>query len=407
MGKKLLALLLTVVMAASVVSGCGSKSDQGAQGQKDQNSKQTAVPDKNEAENTADKPADAEGKELSVGVVIWSVDDGGLGFSVKKQLEHVGEVLGVNFIFKGGSVDAESQIKDVENLIAAGVDGILLCPMVDTTIDKFTQMCEEADVKLSLMFRTVMDEGVRSIVMASEAFVGDVCEAEEAAGGDLVDALVESGAKNLALMYCEPGNSVTDRRQEGIDARIKELGVNVVTTYTMPAGTLSAGFTEGANSIMTAYPECDGFLLSFGSDGGIDAVIQLVLSKNLTGKVHVASFDTVQDTKAAFENKILVAETCGSQADALFAFMMLYNELMGTPLSDEPIELLSNYVYVKNTEQAAMYDQYWSNDNYQLYSEEEIKNMSKTHNPDLTLEKFKEVVDAYGYEDVLSRLGVE
>jgi len=267
-------------------------------------------------------------------------------------------------------------------------------------------MCDAAGVKLSLMFRSVMDEDVRNIVLASESFVGDVCEAEEDAGADLVDALVEAGAQNLALMYCEPGNSVTDRRQAGINARIEELGINVVSTYTMPAGTLSAGFTEGANSILTTYPECDGFLLSFGSDGGIDAVIQLVLSKNLLGKVHVASFDTVQDTKTAFENEILVAETCGSQADALFAFMMLYNELQGTPLSDKPIELLSNYVYVKNTEQAAKYDEYWSYENYQLYSEEEIKNMAKVYNSDLTLEKFKEIVAAYGYEDVLNRLGL-
>ena len=80
-----------------------------------------------------------EAKPVKVGVVIWSVDDGGLGYSVKKELEHVGEVLNVDFIFKGGSVDAESQIKDVENLIAAGVDGILFCPMVDTTIDQFGQ----------------------------------------------------------------------------------------------------------------------------------------------------------------------------------------------------------------------------------------------------------------------------
>lgn len=416
MRKKFMAMLAAAAMMVSMLAGCGADTSGNETTQK------ATTKATEESASAADKGTDAksaetaapaaasdsgQAKELSVGVVIWSVDDGGLGFSVKKQLEHVGKILNVNFIFKGGSVDAESQIKDVENLIAAGVDGILLCPMVDTTIDKFTAMCDDAGVKLSLMFRSVIDEDVRSVALAAESFVGDICEAEEEAGADLVDALVEAGAKNLALMYCEPGNSVTDRRQAGINARIEELGINVVTTYTMPAGTLSAGFTEGANSILTTYPECDGFLLSFGSDGGIDAVIQLVLSKNLVGKVHVASFDTVQDTKTAFENEILVAETCGSQADALFAFMILYNELQGTPLSDEPIELFSNYVYIKNTEQAAKYDEYWSYDTYQLYSEEEIKNMTKVYNPDLTLDQFKEIVSAYGYEDVLGRLGAE
>lgn len=354
---------------------------------------------------TATAALTEEAKELTVGVVIWSVDDGGLGYSVKKELEYVGEVLNVNFIFKGGSVDAESQIRDVENLIAAGVDGILFCPMVDTTIDQFTAMCDDAGVKLSLMFRSVIDEEVRAAVLAADCFVGDVCEAEEDSGYDTVKALVDQGCMNLALMYCEPGNIVTDRRQNGIDAACEELGVNVVTKYVMPAGTLSAGFTEGANSILTTYPETDGFVLSFGSDGGIDAVIQLIRSKNMAGKVYVASFDSVQDTELAFSEGILVSETCGSQADALFSFMMLYNELQGTPLSDDPIELLSNYVYVKNTETAANYDTYWSADNFRIYSDEEIEAMAKIYNPDLTLESFKEIVTAYGYEDVLTRVG--
>ena len=354
-----------------------------------------------------DTTAVAEAKELTVGVVIWSCDDGGLGYSVKKELEYVGEVLGVNFIFKGGSVDAESQIKDCENLIAAGVDGILLCPMVDTTIDQFTAMCDDAGVKLSLMFRSVIDEDVRNVALAAESFVGDICEAEEDSAADLVDELVAAGCENIALMYCEPGNTVTDRRQSGIDARVEELGLNVVSKYVMPAGTLSAGFTEGANSILTTYPECDGFILSFGSDGGIDAVIQLIRSKNIQDKVHVASFDSVQDTESAFQDGILVSETCGSQVDALFSFMMLYNELQDTPLSDEPIELLSNYVYVKNADMAANYDKYWSSDDFQLYSEDEIKSMTKIYNPDLTLDSFKEMVSAYSYDDVLTRLGVE
>ena len=372
MNKKILALVMAILMTVSIIGTVSASAE--------------------------------EAKELTVGVVIWSVDDGGLGYSVKKQMEYVGEVLNVNFIFKGGSVDAESQIKDVENLIAAGVDGILFCPMVDTTIDQFTDMCDAAGVKLSLMFRTVMDEEVRANALAAESFVGDVCEAEEVAAADLVDKLVAAGCKNFALMYCEPGNSVTDRRQNGYDARIVELGVNVTSKYVMPAGTLSAGFTEGANSILTAYPETDAFLLSFGSDGGIDAVIQLVRSKNLEGTVRVASFDSVQDTESAFKDGILAAETCGSQADALFAFMMLYNELQGTPLSEDPIELQSGYVYVTDAEVAANYDNYWSAEDYQIFTPDEIKSMAKIYNPDLTLEDFEAMVAAYNYEDVMARI---
>lgn len=402
MAKKLMAVLLAVSMMAGLTACSGTGSETVSEEPGTVQSEDAAEGSSAEAEETASE--DAAGEALTVGVVIWSVDDGGLGYSVRKQLEHVGEILNVDFIFKGGSVDAESQIRDVENLIASGVDGILLCPMVDTTIDQFTQMCDEAGVKLSLMFRSVIDEDVRNVALAAESFVGDICEAEEDAAADLVDALVEAGCENIALMYCEPGNTVTDRRQNGIDARIEELGLNVVTKYVMPAGTLSSGFTEGANSILTTYPECDGFLLSFGSDGGVDAVIQLVLSKNLQGQVKVASFDSVQDTATAFENEILVSETCGSQVDALFSFMLLYNELTGTPLSDEPIELLSNYVYIENTEMAENYDKYWSSDEYMLYSEEEIKNMAGIYNPDLTLESFTEIVESYSYEDVLTRI---
>lgn len=33
--------------------------------------------------------------------------------------------------------------------------------------------------------------------------------------------------------------------------------------------------------------------------------------------------------------------------------------------------------------------------------------MTKVYNPELTLDQFKEIVSAYGYEDVLGRLGAE
>lgn len=133
-------------------------------------------------------------------------------------------------------------------------------------------------------------------------------------------------------------------------------------------------------------------------------MIQLVRSKNLQGSVRVASFDAVQDTVSAFVDNILVAETCGSQTDALFSFMMLYNELQGTPLSEEPIELQSGYVYVTDAEVATNYDKYWSADDYQIYSEDEIKAMTKVYNPDLTLESFEEIVASYSYEDTMARI---
>lgn len=348
--------------------------------------------------------AEAEPEHLTIGVIIWSVDDT-LSYSVVRELEHAGSILNVDFIFKGGSVDAASQVTDVENLIAAEVDGILMCPMVDTTTNKFVRMCEEAGVPIAFMFRGIEDAATREECFASDAFVGYVCEGEEASGADLVDKVVAAGRKNVAFFCCEPGNIVTDRRQEGMYARAEEIGLNVVSSYVMPAGTLASGFVEGATAIMATYPECDAFVLSFGSDGGIDALVQYVTSNGLVGKVNIATFDSAADPAAAFADGVLIAQTCGSMVDPLYAFMMLYNELQGTPLSEEPVGFNSNYIYVTNGEEAQVYDKYWDMSDYKLYSADEIKNMTKFYNPDFTIEALGDVIAAYSFEDVIARAG--
>lgn len=98
--KKLLAMLLALVMAFSL-SACGED-----------------APASNETAQGGD-----ENKAIKIGVIFYSKDDS-LGQLVYSYLNYAAEhVDGLEIQWALGSMDANSQVADAENLIAAGCDG--------------------------------------------------------------------------------------------------------------------------------------------------------------------------------------------------------------------------------------------------------------------------------------------
>ena len=126
----------------------------------------------------------------------------------EKALDAVAGELGVNLIYRTGSYDAENQTTDIENLIAAGVDGIMCVVIVDTATDELLKVCEEADVDYQVFFRNIMDEEAYNYCMASDHFAGYICEDEAAAGVDMVDELIAQGCTTFGLINREAGNGV-------------------------------------------------------------------------------------------------------------------------------------------------------------------------------------------------------
>ena len=87
-----------------------------------------------------------------------------------------------------------------------------------------------------------------------------------------------------------------------------------------------------------------------------------------------------------------------------FTFIMLYNAVNGTPLSDKPEYLTQNYIFVTNAEEADSYEQYIDNPNYMLYTAEDIRAMSKADNPDFSMDELRSIMEDYTLENIMAKV---
>lgn len=381
MMKKVLALVCALAMVLCLLSGCAAKQTP-ADTSKD-------TPSDNAGETAPEAKADPE-KKLSIGVVIWSTDDG-LGADSKKALDAAASALGVDLIYRTGSFDAESQTTDFENLIAAGVDGILVVPLVDTATDELLKVCEDADIPMQIMYRNIIDQDTYDYCMASKNFSGYVVESEEGAAADMVDKLVSVGCKAIGLLNRESGNGVVDRRQNGVRAYLDQKGITYYET-TLSSTATAADMGDSTAQLLAAHPDIDGLILSSGANGCIDGLITYLEGMD----VKLTSFDTPVDLATSLDAGNLVMLTTGAQIDPVFAMLCLYNKMQGTPYTDKPVEINSNYIYLQSAEDVTTYDEYFGT--FRTYSADEIVELSK-----MDYDAFLKEVADYSMESVVAR----
>ncbi|MBR4701789.1 MAG: LacI family DNA-binding transcriptional regulator [Oscillospiraceae bacterium] len=328
--------------------------------------------------------------DITIGVVIWSTDDG-LGADSKAALDAAANALGIKLVYRTGSYDAENQMTDFENLIASGVDGILVTTLVDTSTDELLKICEEAGIPMQLMFRNIIDKEAYNYCMASSKFSGYVVESEEGAGSAMVDKLVEMGCKSIGLMFREAGNGVIDRRQAGVLARLEELGIEYHTTTITNTAT-ATDMTDAAAQLIGAYSNIDGMICSSGSAGTIDGLITYLEGTD----IKLTSFDTPADLKGSFEAGNLVMLTTGAQIDPMYALICIYRQIKGNPFSSTPVEIGSNYIYLEKAEDIATYDTYFST--FKTYTSDEIVKLTE-----MSYDEFVKEVSSYSLETVANK----
>ena len=101
--KKLISVVLVLSLVLSLLAGCTSGSPQTNEG---------------------------DGK-YKIGVILYANQDT-LGGRIYSLLNDAAKALGCEITFALGDYDTTAQLTSAENLIAAGVDGIICLPLAET-----------------------------------------------------------------------------------------------------------------------------------------------------------------------------------------------------------------------------------------------------------------------------------
>ena len=393
MKKKMIALLTSMTLVLStILMGCGSQKNTG----------ETKEQQTEEASSETAQTSDKLPEKFKIGVVIWSTTDD-LGGASARLLNYASDIIGCEMVYNTNISSPESQITATENLIAAGCNAIAICNYSDDILPKITSLCEENEVYFTLIWRSISDTEVKEIVEASPYYLGNTCESEEETGYMMGESFHNMGCENIAVITMEKGDATADARDAGFDRACDEFGMNRISE--VRNNTLTAEeTTKAVENFLASFPELDGIFVTGGSNTILEGVIQALALHNKTGEVKVACIDFISDLDKYIEEGAIDAISGGHFVDPLFSYMLMVNKLTGTPLSDNCEQIDLNFINLQSPDDARNYYKYCEGDSYP-YNEEEIRSMVKYFNPDMTIDKLKEIAAAYSIDDVVSRHG--
>ena len=355
---------------------------------------------------SSDKSASKSDK-IKIGVSIWSSTDV-LGSQCKKILDEAAKALDVEVQYVDQGHVSEKVTASVEQLAAAGCQGIIICNSSDTEMTSAIKTCNDNKVYLAQFFRVISEKNsadIYQVAKDSDYYIGAVHEDEPANGEELVNILLEKGDRNIGLIGWEQGDATWLGRWEGYKAGVekwnKENPNDKATLSDRPdAGTTSEGGSKAAEALMAADPDLDALIPAGGGGDPLQGAIAAVERAGKTSDIDIVSTDFLPDLGERLENGSMAGESGGHYCDPLISFMMVYNAIKGNykdfggKFEDVPFP----YLYVSSPDDYKAYEKYFVD---QLpYTDEELVDMSK-----LSMEDLKATAAKLSIEDAASRAG--
>ena len=344
---------------------------------------------------------------IKIGVSIWSSTDV-LGSQCKKILDAAADALGVDIQYVDQGHVSEKVTASVDQLCAAGCQGIIICNSADTEMTSAIATCNNNNVYLAQFFRIISEDAnpdIYELAKASDYYVGAVHENEPENGEKLVNILLDKGCRDIGLIGWEQGDATWLGRWEGYQAGVDKWNEEhpddqAVLSEPQYAGTTSEGGAKAADALMSADPDLDALIPAGGGGEPLQGAISAVEKAGKTGEIAIVSTDFLPDLGERLADGSMAGESGGHYCDPLFAFMMVYNAIKGnyTDFGGEFNEILFPYLYVASPEDYEGYEKYFVD---QLpYTEEELVAMA-----DESFDELAETASKLSIEDAAERAG--
>jgi ribose transport system substrate-binding protein len=352
----------------------------------------------------ADEIADSD---IKIGVSIWSSTDV-LGSQCKLILDAAADALGVQVQYRDQGHVSEQVTASVDELIAAGCQGIIICNSADTEMTSAISSCNANGVYLAQFFRIISEENSKDIyelAKASDYYVGAVHENEPENGEKLVNILLDKGCRDIGLIGWEQGDATWLGRWEGYQAGVEKWNAEhpddqAKLSDPQYAGTTSEGGSKAADALMAADPDLDALIPAGGGGDPLQGAIAAVERAGKTDSISIVSTDFLPDLGERLANGSMAGESGGHYCDPLFAFMMVYNAIKGnyTDFAGTFNDVNFPYLFVASADDYADYEKYFVD---QLpYTADELKEMAT-----LDLAGLAEKAASLSIEDAAARAG--
>lgn len=308
MKKKLLAVLLTTAMAASMVAGCGSSSS----------SATTAAPAAaTQAEGASSDAAEAkDGKDYKIAVVVKGNTNGWF-IRMNQGIEKWAGETGINAWMTGPTdTDSAQQIQIIQDVINQDIDALCVVPVDPAACEPVLQEAREKGI----------------IVICHEGSNVENCdydiEAFNNAGygafimDNLAELMGESGTYTTMVGFLTTASH--NEWADGAVDRQKEAYSNMTLLADLPrveSENNTETAYEKAKEVLKKYPEITGFTGSCSDD--TPGIARAINELGLSDKVHVVGTGMPNECRELLKNGSLTCITLWDPADAGYAMCEL------------------------------------------------------------------------------------
>ena len=205
MKKKLLSMILATTMVAATLVGCGSGSAETAAPAEEAATEEAATEEAAPAEEAAtEEAAPAESNGTKVGVSMptkdlqrWNQD----GANMQAELEAAGYEVDLQY----ASNDVQTQVSQVENMIAGGANVLVIAAIEGSSLGEALDMAKAANIPVIAYDRLLMNSDAVSYYATFDNYMVGTKQGEY-----IVDALDLDNAEgpfNMEITAGDPGDN--------------------------------------------------------------------------------------------------------------------------------------------------------------------------------------------------------
>ena len=361
--KRFFAILLSLIMVAGLLTGCGSAAPAPAQTESAPQAEDTGPAEPATETENVDASVSVEGYKL--GGIDLTATGMTTFLTANTTLKDMCDTVGAEYISAPlPGYDDAGFMSAFESLIEQGCNGVMVYTFSEGPISLLADMFEEAGVDWFLVNRRISDDSLREKVFSLDHFVGNCyCEEEQNAYDMVCELNQELGVKNLAVIGLAQGDLNGDLRDKGIARACEETGVNLLTE-TRGISTVD-DVTNAVEGIIATYPEVDGIFIVGGvvTTGALAGAAQALSNHGLSDKVSIAMVDIAAGMSEYMgEGQPLRLVTGGNLVmDNIIGGASLINHAMGVNTGDEPYIINTHMMSIRTIEDAENFDAYCEN----------------------------------------------
>jgi len=318
--KKLLAILLAVAMVLGFAACAAPAADT------------AAAPATEAAEPAADAAAETPAETYLVGF-SYPTANNEFWSNCYQVATDASAALGVDMMIDDCNNDQAEQLSDVESMIAAGIDALILAPQDASVCPGILAACKEKGIPVVVIDRWPGDD-----LKAGEDYVCFIGPNDQVAGYGIAMNLIENGCTQLVGIGGFQNTSVAEGRKAGLDQALAEYPEVTLLQYEW-AGENSETGDQYMRNLLAAHPDLDGVWCY--NDSLALAAVNVLKENNLLGDVKVGGMDLLGPAIASMEAGELWFSTGGHYYMPGFALCVLYDTLEGISYTGEAKVLLT------------------------------------------------------------------